>query len=153
MPKSSIQKNEESTYQQSKPNSKKGRRSRSNKVAQDSRKNFRVTSKSRNDSPVLKSIRGSTRRLSGLNVSSTLDYYVKEMKKYYGKKKKNYFGDIFRDHFKHTFISMQFCKNMRPPKKSDILSRKVKFIRRAQDLGTTESTNPHRQEDPRPRSG
>lgn len=104
-------------------------------MSKESRKNFRVSSKSRNESPMIKPRRNFTKINSMKNVKRKLEYYIQDLLKYYKMKKKNYFNNIFKDHFKHSFISMQFCKNMKPPKKSVIAMKKAKFPRKARDLG------------------
>jgi hypothetical protein len=74
--------------------------------------------------------------LSKINMrDAKLGYYFTGVGKYFKSKDESYFANLYRDHFRHTFISLQFCKNLKPPTKRDLVMRKVNLVRREKDKG------------------
>lgn len=71
-------------------------------------------------------------------------YYLNDLDSYYNLsgKKKGYFTDIYRDHFKHTYVSMQFCKNLKPQRKKAIADRKSHLKRRPEHKSKNLSSFP-----------
>lgn len=53
-------------------------------------------------------------------------YYYTGVFKYYKNNDKEYFANLYKDHFKHTYISLQFCKNLKPPSKKDLILKRCK---------------------------
>ena len=51
-------------------------------------------------------------------------YYYSGVVKYYRSNEKDYFANLYKDHFKHTYISLQFCKNLKPPSKKDLILKR-----------------------------
>lgn len=51
-------------------------------------------------------------------------YYYNGVVKYYRSNEKDYFSNLYKDHFKHTYISLQFCKNLKPPSKKDLILKR-----------------------------
>ena len=64
-----------------------------------------------------------------------LGYYLQGVAKYFKTKEEGYFANLFREHWKHTFISLQFCKNLKPPAKRDLIIRKTNLTRKDKDKG------------------
>ena len=60
------------------------------------------------------------------NKSQQIDYgyYYNGVNKYYKSNEKEYFANLYKDHFKHTYISLQFCKNLKPPSKKDLILKR-----------------------------
>ena len=61
-------------------------------------------------------------------------YYYNGVLKYFKTSDTTYFANLYRDHFRHTFISLQFCRNLKPPQKKDLTSRKSALPKRPIDL-------------------
>ena len=61
-------------------------------------------------------------------------YYYTQVLRHFKSKEDNYFANLFRDHFRHTYVSLQFCKNLKPPGKKDIILRKTCLSRKTSDL-------------------
>lgn len=64
-----------------------------------------------------------------------LGYYLCGVAKFFKTKEEGYFANLFREHWKHTFISLQFCKNLKPPPKRELIIRKTNLTRKDRDKG------------------
>lgn len=62
-------------------------------------------------------------------------YYVYDITKAFQKGGSAYFKNIYKEHFKHTFMSLRFIRTLRPPPKREIITRKKKLKRREKDIG------------------
>ena len=62
-------------------------------------------------------------------------YYYTQVIRHFNSKEENYFANLFRDHFRHTYVSLQFCSNLKPPGKKDIILRKTCLSRKSSDIG------------------
>lgn len=60
-------------------------------------------------------------------------YYLSGVQMFFKSSDKNYFVNLYRDHFKHTFTSLQFCKNLKHPSKRDLVMKKVSLNRKDSD--------------------
>ena len=76
----------------------------------------------------------SNKNISKTSMNKDYLYYYNGVIKYFKTQDTNYFANLYRDHFKHTFVSLQFCRNLKPPKKSDLISRRTTLVRRACDF-------------------
>ena len=70
-------------------------------------------------------------------VRMAVDYgfYYGGVFKYFNSKDDEYFANLYRDHFRHTYVSLQFCRNLKPPGKKDLLYRKTTLPRNDKDIG------------------
>lgn len=62
--------------------------------------------------------------VSNQAVNKDYGYYFNGVIKYFKSTDDSYFANLFRDHFRHTYVSLQFCKNLKPPTKKDLIIRK-----------------------------
>ena len=44
--------------------------------------------------------------------------------------RKDYFATLYKEHFRHTFFSLKFCKTLPPVSDSDVLSKQKHYPRR-----------------------
>ena len=93
-----------------------------------------------NEKPILKKkIAGSTNKNSDYAIvkqnllTSAYGYYLTGVHMFYKSSDRNYFANLYKDHFKHTFTSLQFCKNLKSPSKRDLVMRKMILNRKAED--------------------
>lgn len=60
-------------------------------------------------------------------LAGKLDYYIGGVVVFFNSTGNEYFSALYKEHFRHTFFSLKFCKTISAPSKDDVNKKKRDF--------------------------